>query len=154
MAYHKGFSTHLRYDPCAYNKELSESTAPYAYMMYDGKYENCNKCVYDHYTRPFDGDIIDVDSELSNRTRPASKCPSRKYNPRCKKSPNCLSTYDDSVPVVLAPEVCPIVFNNLHWGSDTGIRDPKPSNCKGFALRRRMRPMPPSAEDNYTGDDY
>jgi len=137
MAYHKGFSTRLPYDPCAYNKSLSESTAPYAYQMFDGKFENCSRCVYDHYTRPFDGDIVDVDSELRNITRPASRCPSRKYNPRCKASPNCISTYDDAVPVVLAPEVCPIVFNNLHWGNDTGIRDPRPSNCQGFAVRRR-----------------
>jgi hypothetical protein len=137
MSYQKGFSTRLPYDPCAYNKQLSESTAPYSYQMYDGKFENCNKCVYDHYTRPFDGDIVDVDSELSNRTRPASNCPTRKYNPGCKKSPNCLSTYDESVPVVLAPEVCPIVFNNLHWANETGIRDPKSSDCKGVPLKKR-----------------
>jgi hypothetical protein len=139
MSYHKGYSTRLPDDPCAYNKRLSESTGVYAYVTYDGMYENCNRCVYDHYTRPFDADIIDVDSELSNRTRPASKCPSRKYNPRCKKSPNCLSTFDDSVPVVLAPEVCEICPTNIHWGLETGIRDPKPSNCKGFALKRRKR---------------
>lgn len=136
MSYHKGFSSRLPYDPCAYNKELSESVAPYAYQMYDGKYENCNKCVYDHYTRPFDGDVVDVDSELSNRTRPASRCPVRKYHPSCKKSANCVSTYDSSVPVVLAPEVCPIVVNNLRWGSETGIRDPAASNCKGFPLKK------------------
>jgi hypothetical protein len=139
MSYHKGYSTRLPDDPCAYNKRLSESTGVYAYTTYVGAFENCNKCVYDHYTRPFDGDIVDVDSELSNRTRPASKCPSRKYSPRCKKSPNCLSTFDDSVPVVLAPEVCEICPTNIHWGLDTGIRDPKPSNCKGFALKRQMK---------------
>lgn len=142
MSYHKGYSTRLPDDPCAYNKRLSESTGVYAYTTYVGAFENCNKCVYDHYTRPFDGDIVDVDSELSNRTRPASKCPSRKYSPRCKKSPNCLSTFDDSVPVVLAPEVCEICPTNLHWGLDTGIRDPKPSNCKGFALKRQMKKQP------------
>lgn len=131
MSYHKGFSTRLPYDPCAYNKELTESTAPYAYQMFDGKFENCNRCVYDHYTRPFDGDIVDVDSELTLRTRSASKCPTRKYNPGCPKSENCISTYDKSVPVVLAPEVCPIVHNNLRWKNETGIRDPRPSFCKG-----------------------
>jgi hypothetical protein len=136
MSYHKGFSTRLPYDPCAYNKHLSESVAPYAYQMFDGKFENCSRCVYDHYTRPFDGDITDVDSDLKNISRPTSKCPSRKYNPECKKSGNCISTYDKTAPIVLAPEVCPIVFNNLHWGNETGIRDPKPSDCKGFALHR------------------
>ena len=136
MSYHKGFSTRLPYDPCAYNKQLSESTSPYTYSVYDGKFENTNRCVYDHYTRPFDGDIVDIDSDLKNINRPASNCPSRKYNPKCKKSSNCISTYDDSVPVVLAPEVCPIVFNNLSWTDDTGIREPKPSNCKGFAIKK------------------
>jgi len=139
MAYHKGYSTRLPDDPCAYNKRLSESTSVYSYQVYDGKYENCNRCVYDHYTRPFDGDIIDVDSELTLRTRPASKCPSRKYNPACEKSPNCISTYDDSVPVVLAPEVCEICPTNIHWGLETGIRDPRPSNCRGFALKRQLK---------------
>lgn len=137
MAYHKGFSARLRYDPCAYNKDLSESVGPYAYSMFDGKYENCSRCVYDHYTRPFDGDVVDVESELHNITRPASSCPSRKYNPKCRNSPNCISTYDERVPIVLAPEVCPIVFNNLQWGNDTGIRDPRPANCKGFAIKAR-----------------
>lgn len=139
MSYHKGYSTRLPDDPCAYNKRLSESTGVYAYAVYDGKYENCNRCVFDHYTRPFDGDIVDVDSELSNRTRPASLCPSRLYNPACKKSPNCISTYDASVPVVLAPEVCEICPTNLHWGLETGIRDPRPSNCTGFALKHKTK---------------
>jgi hypothetical protein len=136
MAYHQGFSSRLPYDPCAYNKQLSESVAPYSYQMYDGKFENCRKCVYDHYTRPFDGDIVDVESELRNVTRWASKCPSRKYNPKCKKSKNCISTYDESVPVVLAPEYCPIVYNNLEWKGVKGIVNPTPSNCKGNPIRK------------------
>jgi len=137
MAYHKGFSTRLPYDDCAYIKQLNESTAPFSYQMYDGKYENCNKCVYDHFTRPFDEDIINIDSELSNRSRPASNCPSRKYNPHCKKTKNCISTFDKSVPVVLAPEVCPIVYNNLHWDKHiTGIRNPVSANCKGMRLMK------------------
>ena len=139
MAYHQGFSTRLPYDPCAYNKRLSESTDPYAYTMFDGKFENCNRCVYDRFTRPFDEDIVNVESDLRNIVRPASKCPSRKYNPHCKKSPVCVSTYDESVPVVLAPEVCPIVENNLHWGDDTGIRDPRPANCKGVVVNRSRK---------------
>lgn len=134
MSYNQGFSTRLPYDPCAYSKSLSESTSPYAYQMYDGKYENCNRCVYDHYPRPFDGNIVDVESELRNQTRPSSKCPSRMYNPKCKKSHACTSTFDNTVPVVLAPEVCPPVYNNLIWGNDNGIRDPYPSNCVGHRL--------------------
>ncbi len=134
--YQQGFSTHLSYDPCAYAKRLGEMTAPYAYTMYDGKFENCSRCVYDKYTRPFDSDVVDVESDLFNISRKGSKCPTRKYNPTCQKSAQCISTFDQTAPVVLAPEVCPIVFNNLVWGNDTGIREPKPSDCKGFALRK------------------
>jgi hypothetical protein len=137
MSYHQGFSTRPEYDPCAYAKELSESTGPYAYQMYDGKYEHCEKCVYDEYTRPFDGEIVDVESELRNQTRVYTRCPTRKYNPKCKKSSRCISTFSPDAPVVLAPEVCPIVYNNLTWGDNTGIRDPKPSNCKGFRVSKR-----------------
>lgn len=134
MTYNQGFSTRLPYDPCAYQKLLSESTAPYAYTMLPDKYENCQRCVYDKYTRPFDSDIVDVESELYNITRPASLCPTRKYNPNCKKSRRCISTYDPTAPVVLAPEVCPPVHNNLHWGNETGIRNPRPLNCTGRVL--------------------
>jgi hypothetical protein len=139
MSYQVGASSRLPYDPCAYNKYLSESTGSYTYQMFDGKFENDSKCVYDRYVRPFDNDVVDVDSELTGRTRPVSKCPSRKYNPKCVKSANCINTFDDSVPVVMAPEVCPIVSNNLQWGTETGIRDPEPSNCKGFALKNNAR---------------
>lgn len=135
MSYHQGFSARLNYDPCEYNKRLTESTGTYSYAVYDGKFENCNRCVYGRYPRPFAGDFVDRESELFNITRPASKCPSRKYNPMCKSSKNCKSTFDVKNPVVLEPAVCPIVFNNLVWGNETGIRHPKPSNCVGRPIK-------------------
>jgi hypothetical protein len=134
MSYHKGFSARLPYDPCAYNKSLTESVAPYEYTMYDGKFENCNRCVHDRYTRPFDVDIVDVESELRNQTRLASNCPSRQYNPNCKKSKSCINTFDATVPVVLAPEVCPIVFNNLERYNGNGIKEPVSAKCKGVRV--------------------
>ena len=134
MSCNQGFSTRLPYDQCAYVKDLTESTAPYSYQMYDGKYENCKRCVFDKYPRPFDGDIVDIESELRNQTRNASKCPSKNYGPTCQKSSQCVSTFDKSVPVVLAPEVCPIVFNNLKWGNDTGVRQPPLANCGGIVV--------------------
>ena len=136
MTYHQGFSSRLPYDPCAYQKRLSESTAPYAYAVMPDYYENCNRCVYDRYTRPFDADIVDAESELYNITRPSSKCPSRKYNPNCKRSDaGCLRTSDS--PIVLANEICPIVYNNLRWSNETGIREPSPSNCMGRPIAPR-----------------
>ena len=59
MSYHQGFSTRLRYDECAYGQTLYESTSPFAYAMYDGKNENCNRCVYDQLYRRNDGAIVD-----------------------------------------------------------------------------------------------
>jgi hypothetical protein len=103
--------------------------------MYDGKFENCNRCIQDKYPRPFSRDFVDRESELYNITRPASKCPSRKYHPGCKSSKYCKSTFDKKNPVVLEPAVCPIVFNNLTWRNETGIRHPKPSRCVGRMIK-------------------
>lgn len=131
MSYNQGFSARLDYDPCAYKKRLTESTGTYAYSVYDGKFENCNRCTYNSYPRPFSTNFVNRESELFNITRPASKCPTRKYNPYCKASKRCVSTYDKSNPVVLEPAVCPIVFNNLRWSDENGIKHPQPSNCMG-----------------------
>ncbi|ARF09361.1 hypothetical protein Catovirus_2_310 [Catovirus CTV1] len=106
-----GASNRLKYDACEYQKKLYESTRPIQYQMSEYKFENCGKCVYDKFYRPFD--LVDVESELKNITRPQSKCPQFKYSPNCKQSNSCLSTYDNAVPVVFAPEICPIVKNNI-----------------------------------------
>jgi hypothetical protein len=141
MPFNPSFSSKLMYDPCAYNKRLTESTSVFTYNMYDGKFESCAKCVFDHYVRPFDADIIDADSELRNITRPASNCPSRKYNPKCKKTANCVSTYDKSLSFPAPAEICPITFNNLKWHGGNGIRNSKPSNCKGYNVLKNGAKM-------------
>lgn len=108
------FSGRLKYDPCATQQWLNESTKPLGYMMSPYKYENCNKCIHGGYFPvPFDGDIVDAESELTNRTRPASKCNKMKYSKYCKKNKYCTSTFDPSVKPVFAPDVCPIVYNNI-----------------------------------------
>lgn len=135
MTYNPAFSTRTPYDPCAYNKEISESVAPYAYQMYDGKFENNNRCVYEVFTRPFDRDIVNIESDLTNRTRMNSRCPSQQYTPQCTKSSNCISTFDTSNPVVLAPEVCPIVYNNIRWNGGTGINHPDNAKCVGNVVK-------------------
>jgi hypothetical protein len=135
MAYHRGFSSRLNYDDCAYKKELEQSLGCLEYQLTPDMYENCSRCIVDEYPRPFNGNIVDAESELYNLTRPSSKCPTRKYNPNCKKSDKCMSTYDSEVPIVLAPEVCPIVYNNLNWQGGNGIRDPKPAKCRGRKMK-------------------
>ena len=110
-----GGFTRLDYDACAYDQELYESTGPLMWQMYSGKFENCDKCVYNgkNFWRPFDKQIVDTESELKNITRPNTRCPRMKYNPQCRKSPRCVSTFDKSVPIVYAQEICPIVTNNI-----------------------------------------
>ena len=125
----QGSSNRLRYDECAYSKTLNESTSPFQYMMYDGKYDNCDKCKQDRFWHPFDKEVVDVESELKNITRPATKCPSLKYNPVCKKSGQCISTYDPSVPVILDSNVCPIVFNNIKRQTNPGFNKLNPVQC-------------------------
>lgn len=111
-----GSSNRLRYDACAYRKNLAESTGPLVYRLYEGKFEHGGKCIFENqFWRPFD--LVDVESELKNITRPNTKCPELKYLPFCEKSKACVSTFDKSIPKVIAPEVCPIIYSNI--GSNT-----------------------------------
>lgn len=117
----------LNYDRCAYQKQLYESTAPLSYRLYEGAHESCDKCIYDRFWRPFD--LVDVESELKNITRPNSKCSSFKYNPLCKNSKSCLSTFDPKVPVV-HNTLCPVVFNNIKKMTHPGYVVPNDNICK------------------------
>lgn len=122
-----GSSNKQIYDNCNYQKRLYESTSPLNYRLYEGQYENCGKCKYNKFWRPFD--LVDIESELRNQTRPLSDCDQFKYNPNCTKSKSCISTFDSSVPVVLDSSVCPIVYNNIPKTRNTGIRVPRQTYC-------------------------
>lgn len=125
-----GSSNRPIYDACSYQKRLYESTSPLAYQLYQGKHENCNKCIYDKFYVPYQPEIVDIESELKNITRPLSDCDQFKYSPKCKKSGLCISTFDKTVPIVLAPEVCPIIYNNIPRQTNPGYRLPNPNFCK------------------------
>jgi hypothetical protein len=125
-----GSSNRSIYDTCDYQKRLFESTSPMAYQLYQGKFENCNKCIYDKFYVPFQPEIVDVESELLNLTRPLSQCDQFKYSPSCKKSGLCMSTFDRTAPIVLAPEVCPIIYNNIPRQTSPGYHLPNPNFCK------------------------
>jgi hypothetical protein len=125
-----GSYTRLRYDSCAYAKSLNESTDPLKYYLFESKFENCGKCgaKENGFFRPFD--LVDEESELRGITRVNSKCPQKKYTPSCAKSGICTSTFDPKVPVVYAPEVCPIVHNNLPVINTPGFSAPDKAYCK------------------------
>lgn len=123
-----GGSNRQIYDNCAYQKELYESTSPLAYQLYQGKFENCGKCVYDKFYTPYM--LVDIESELRNQTRPLSKCDQFKYAQNCRKSGMCLSTFDPTVPVVYDSSICPIVYNNLPKYTTNGVHMPNPNFCR------------------------
>ena len=88
-------SNRLMYDTCAYKKLLDQSTGPFSYSMYTGKYENCAKCrielgqIGGNGVSIFSGNLVDLESNLRGQTRLASLCPIKKYQPICNKpNPN------------------------------------------------------------------
>jgi hypothetical protein len=125
-----GYSNKPIYDNCRYSMRMAESTGPFNYAMYGGKYENSQKCIYDKfYMKP---DLVDEESELLGLNRPLSKCIAFQYNPNCPKSPMCTSTFDPSNPVVPSASICPIVFNNIPRQHRSGIEMPNPDFCHDF----------------------
>ncbi len=117
----QGSSNKLIYDTCSYAQWVYASTEPLQYQLYMGKNENCGKCRKDTFWHPYD--LVDVESELRNQTRPASKCGIFKYNPNNKNQ------NPDEPPVVLAPECCSILHNNIPKRTDVGYRLPDPNIC-------------------------
>ena len=118
-----GAYNRLSYDNCAYQKRLYESTSPLLYQLYDGKFENCDKCTYKNkFWRPYD--LVELESELLNITRPNSKCAQLKYNPDCKKSKLCTSTFEKDLPVIVNSQVCPVVRNNIPRMNHVGYTIP------------------------------
>ena len=82
-------SNRLMYDTCAYSKKMQESTSPLNYALYPGKFENSSKCrielglVGGNGVSLFSGNLVDLESDLRNQTRPLSHCPKNDYQPRC-----------------------------------------------------------------------
>ena len=81
----------LKYDNCSYKKDLEESMSIGCYQLYNGKYENANKCRIDfgiiggNDVSIYGGNLVDLESDLRCQTRINSLCPSNKYMPRCKQ---------------------------------------------------------------------
>lgn len=70
----------LRYDQCAYKAALRQSVAPISYIMDPIRYENINKCrpelgiVGGTAVSHVMGNLVDLENDLFNMTRPNSKC--------------------------------------------------------------------------------
>lgn len=89
-------------DDCAIMKEYQESTGPFEWRTDKTVVESKDACFLSaspFQQTPFPdipGNVIDIDSELKGRTRPLSKCPSKKYLPSEKAlPPNPIKDCDD-----------------------------------------------------------
>lgn len=130
-----GSFNRLRYDNCAYALDLNQSTSPLNYQMSRYKFENCDACTdKGQYYAPFD--LVDLESEIKNITRPGSLCNDIKYSPTCEKSEMCTSTFDQSNPVVLVRNVCPVVCNNIKKPTYPGYTLKQRGQC-GRLLRNK-----------------
>lgn len=75
----------LCYDSCAYQKSLSQSVAPIDYILDISKYKNCGECrnelglVGGPNVSHISGNLVDLENELFNITRPATRCPMYHY---------------------------------------------------------------------------
>jgi hypothetical protein len=97
MSLYTGHFSRTSYDKCYYPEDLSESIAPYEYVMNTDRIHNCNGCLTTFGPRAglmgnavsnISGngvaaaqDNIDVDSIMSNRNVPLSRCKRGKVNP-------------------------------------------------------------------------
>ena len=88
-------SNRLIYDECAYKKTLQQSTDPLQYALYTGKFENSAKCrielgsVGGNGVSLFNGNLVDLESDLRGQTRLLSDCSKDKYHPDCSNCRNC-----------------------------------------------------------------
>jgi hypothetical protein len=104
-------SNRLKYDKCAYEKALQQSTSQIDYHLYNGKFENCAKCRVEFGTLGgngvslFSGNLVDLESDLRGQTRMASLCPKTMYNPNEQKpvplvhQASCQMQYYPKVPI-------------------------------------------------------
>ena len=80
----------LKFDQCAYQKDLSQSTSSINYNLDPNKFYNCNDCRVEfgllggNNVSITQSNMVDLESDLFNITRQNSTCPERKYLPHCK----------------------------------------------------------------------
>jgi hypothetical protein len=125
----QGASNRQVYDCCKYAQDLKQSVDPLQYNLYFGAQENCSKCIDKKAWFKQDTEIVNVESELWNITRPLSDCDQYKYNPDCQTSDSCISTFSPNVPRILSPSLCPIVYNNIPIQDSPGYTVPNPNIC-------------------------
>lgn len=80
-----------KYDTCAYQKELSQSTSNINYAMDPNKFYNHQECRADlgiiagNNVSVTKNNMVDLESDLLGITRQNTLCPERKFIPHCSK---------------------------------------------------------------------
>jgi hypothetical protein len=124
-----GVSNRQPYDCCAYTQRLQQSVDPLQYQLYFGAQENCGKCVDKKAWFRQDPNLVDLESDLRGQTRPLSKCDQYKYNPNNQTNKYYTNTFDNNVPRILSPGLCPIVYNNIPRQTSVGYVVPDANVC-------------------------
>ncbi len=107
----------LSYDKCAYATQVKESTSPLEYVLYKGQFENCTPCSKkdsDTTNNLNQVQVVNVENELFNLAKPASLCPSQKYQPG-----------EVDVPKYSPPQLC----QSIHYLAPSGLEK---KYSKGF----------------------
>ncbi len=93
----------LSYDDQVYNENVKQSTGTLGYILNPIRYVNCRKCrIEQGITQGQDvsitpGNIVDMESDLSGRTRLNSKYDCNAYRPKCSKKGHKCKT-DSGIP--------------------------------------------------------
>ena len=75
------------YDTCNYDTRLDESTSVLTHLLDPSRYYNCNECFISFGTvggntvSRYNGNMVDLESDLRGQTRILSDCPTKKYQP-------------------------------------------------------------------------
>jgi len=142
-----GIYTRKMYDNCALQQDTKQSTDQLELLLDPTKYIHCNNICQPKNTRytefPADGAaLVDVESDLTGRTKLASRCDSEQY-PFCGPS-GCLLPNDSRVPVNVDPEVCSWAHNGERGVITTNMRMP---NGPGYTLPS-LSPCEPQSRMN------
>jgi len=115
----------LKYDSCAYSKELQESINPLDYNLFKGKYESCKQCPVGSFTNNLEfGSKTNVESDLLGLTREQSKCPEKYFDPK-KQGPTA-----NFSPGIMCQSIYNITPTNMKMPTSNGLSDLKlGTNC-------------------------
>ncbi len=167
MSLYAGHFSRSSYDKCAYPENIADSTAPFTRIMDTTSIYNCNGCLTTFGPRSSLNGVgvstasghvaaqaqanVDIDSVLSNRNMPISRCRKGKLNPvnvtklKSKHMPICNDYLDSqhtkmSDPAMFYRGAAINRFHDLHF-------DPQENIFWNFATNTRL-----DAKDNFVPD--